>query len=76
MHTCLSESQVKKATMWHESRSEEKKMAGLMADRFSDRRVNRGNMAPQRCLLADKFNSLMIDNENLMMVDRQKTADG
>ena len=53
--------------MWHESRSEEKKMAGLMADRFSDR--NRimiwGNMALQRCLLADYYNSLMIDCENL-----------
>ena len=58
---------MKKATMWHESRSEEKKMAGLMADRFSDR--NRimiwGNMALQRCLLADYYNSLMIDCENL-----------
>ena len=54
---------MKKATMWHESRSEEKKMAGLMADRFSDRMVNGGNMAPQRCLLADRFNSLMIDHK-------------
>ena len=65
MHACLSESQVKKATMWHESRSEEKKMAGLMADRFSDRMMNGGNMALQRCLLADYYNSLMIDGENL-----------
>ena len=56
---------MKKATMWHESRSEEKKMAGLMADRFSDRMMNWGNMALQRCLLADRFSSLMIDNENL-----------
>ena len=51
--------------MWHESRSEEKKMAGLMADRFSDRMMNGGNMALQRCLLADYYNSLMIDGENL-----------
>ena len=56
---------MKKATMWHESRSEEKKMAGLMADRFSDIMMNGGNMALQRCLLADRFSSLMIDNENL-----------
>ena len=56
---------MKKATMWHESRSEEKKMAGLMADRFSDRMVNGGNMAPQRCLLADRYSSLMIDCGNL-----------
>ena len=56
---------MKKATMWHESRSEEKKMAGLMADRFSDRMLNWGNMAIQGCLLADYYNSLMIDCENL-----------
>ena len=56
---------MKKATMWHESRSEEKKMAGLMADRFSDRMMNGGNKALQRSLLADYYNSLMIDCENL-----------
>ena len=55
---------MKKATMWHESRSEEKKMAGLMADRFSDRMMNWGNMALQRCLLADFYNPLMIDCES------------
>ena len=56
---------MKKATMWHESRSEEKKMAGLMADRLSDRIMKRGNMALQRCLLADRYNFLMIDCKNL-----------
>ena len=56
---------MKKATMWHESRSEEKKMAGLMADRFSDRMMNWGNIALQRCLLAYYYNSLMIDCQNL-----------
>ena len=56
---------MKKVTMWHESRSEEKKMAGLMADRFSDRMMNRGNMGLQRCLLAERCNSLIIDCENL-----------